>query len=152
MICDISYVTYGFLIEISGGPRFTNIVLDNRSSGIYEHYEYGAAMFDLSVRSDTGAVNQTPVATLPGEFLMQANCKNSYKVQMSDPDGDKVKCRWAVRGESNDNAVRGSNLSSLTLDTETCTVTYDGSLDNICTGSNSQVRDLFMLKAELVHS
>ena len=145
MICDISFVTYGFLIEISGGPRFTNIVLDNRSSGIYEHYEYGAAMFDLAVRSDTGAVNQTPVATLPGEFLMQANCKNSYKVQMSDPDGDKVKCRWAVRGESNDNAVRGSNLSSLTLDTETCTVTYDGSLDNICTGSNSQVRAFFML-------
>lgn len=145
MICDISYVTYDFLMGISGGPRFMNIVLDNRSSGIYEHYEYGAAMFDLAVRSDTGAVNQTPVATLPGEFLMQANCKNSYKVQMSDPDGDKVKCRWAVRGESNDNAVRGSNLSSLTLDTETCTVTYDGSLDNICTGSNSQVRDFFML-------
>ena len=56
-----------------------NIVLDNRSSGIYEHYEYGAAMFGLDVRSDTGAINQTPVATLPGEFLMQANCKNSYK-------------------------------------------------------------------------
>ena len=59
-----------------------NIVLDNRSSGIYEHYEYGSAMFDLAVRSDTGAVNQTPVATLPGEFLMQANCKNSYKVRL----------------------------------------------------------------------
>ena len=58
-----------------------NIVLDNRSSGIYEHYEYGAAMFGLDVRSDTGAINQTPVVTLPGEFLMQANCKNSYKVR-----------------------------------------------------------------------
>ena len=61
---------------------------------------------------------------------------------MSDPDGDTVKCRWAVRHETNDNAVHGSNLSSLSLDTETCTVTYDGSLDNICTGSNSQVKDL----------
>ena len=44
---------------------------------------------------------------------------------MSDPDGDTVKCRWAVRHETNDNAVHGSNLSSLSLDTETCTVTYD---------------------------
>ena len=64
---------------------------------------------------------------------------------MSDPDGDKVKCRWAARHETNDNAVHGSNLSSLSLDTETCTVTYDGSLDNICTGSNSQVKDLYLL-------
>lgn len=58
---------------------------------------------------------------------------------MSDPDGDKIKCRWAVADESSYNAVHDDNLASLTLDTETCTVSYDGNLDNICTGSSSQV-------------
>ena len=50
---------------------------------IYEKYRFGAAMLNLDVRADTGKINSSPVATLPGEFLMQASCKNSYTVSGS---------------------------------------------------------------------
>lgn len=116
----------------------------------YEKYRFGAALYDISTRSDTGKINQSPVAKLPGDFLMQANCKNSYKIEMSDPDGDFVKCRWAEVGETSKYAAHHrdvgfneskivSDFPSITLNTETCTVTYDGSLDDACTGASSQV-------------
>ena len=116
----------------------------------YEKYRFGAAMYDISTRSDTGKINQSPVAKLPGDFLMQANCKNSYKIEMSDPDGDVVKCRWAEVGETSEYAAHHreigreesnivSDFPSISLNTETCTVTYDGSLDDVCTGASSQV-------------
>ena len=62
---DRRLTTYG---ATSGGPK-------------YEKYRFGAAMYDIKPRADTGKVNQSPVATLPGDFLMQADCKNSYKVR-----------------------------------------------------------------------
>lgn len=124
----------------SGGPK-------------YEKYRFGAAMYDISTRSDTGKINQSPVAKLPGDFLMQANCKNSYKIEMSDPDGDFVKCRWAEVGETSEYAAHHrdvgrdepkivSDFPSITLNKETCTVTYDGSLDDVCTGASSQVNHI----------
>ena len=128
----------------SGGPK-------------YEKYRFGAAMYDISTRSDTGKINQSPVAKLPGDFLMQANCKNSYKIEMSDPDGDFVKCRWAEVGETSEYAAHHRNVGreepkivsdfpSITLNSETCTVTYDGSLDDVCTGDSSQVNHILFRK------
>ena len=147
-----------------GGPEWMVIVSDSNESRVtnfgwtsggamYEKYRFGAAMFDISTRSDTGKMNQSPVAKLPGDFLMQANCKNSYKVEMSDPDGDVVKCRWAEGEETSEYAAHHrdvgrdepnivSDFPSITLNEETCTVTYDGSLDEVCTGASSQVNHI----------
>jgi hypothetical protein len=126
----------------------------------YEKYRFGAALYSVAVRSDTGKINHSPVAKLPGEFLMKANCKNSFKVEMTDEDGDTVKCRWATyendSGETSeltahtrmvrtweDGKMIGlrpvSDFPSISLDQETCTVTYDGNLDQYCTGESSQV-------------
>ena len=144
-----------------GSPSWMVIVSDSNESRetnfgwtsggpMYEKYRFGAALYDISARADTGKINQSPVAKLPGDFLMQANCKNSYKIEMSDPDGDVVKCRWAEVGETSQYAAHHrdigrdeskivSDFPSLTLDQDTCTVVYDGTLDDVCTGSSSQV-------------
>jgi len=52
-------------------------------AAVYEKYKFGAAMFDINPRADTGTMNNSPVATLPGEFLMPTNCVSSYKVKWS---------------------------------------------------------------------
>ena len=65
---------------------------------------------------------------------------------MTDPDGDQIRCRFAFGEETSElvarnRDVRGemvTDFPSITLDEETCTVTYDGNLDNICTGEFSQ--------------
>ena len=62
---------------------------------------------------------------------------------MNDPDGDKIKCRWATNSEATDftakyrvlNDRTVTDFPALSLDEETCTVTYDGELDEVCTGS-----------------
>ena len=73
---------------------------------------------------------------------------------MSDPDGDKIKCRWATwsreaketsefaahhRDIGIDDPEIVSDFPSISLDEDTCTVTYDGNLDTYCTGDSSQV-------------
>ena len=60
---------------------------------------------------------------------------------MNDPDGDKLKCRWTTEDEATrsvsherimyDQSVV-SDYGSMTLDEETCTITYDGTLDDVC--------------------
>jgi hypothetical protein len=35
-------------------------------------------------------MNNSPVAVIPGEFLMPAGCVSSVQVPVSDPDGDTV--------------------------------------------------------------
>ena len=122
---------------------------DLSSPFVYEKYKFGGAMFDVSPRDDTGTMNNSPQATLPGEFLMRANCKSSLKVAVSDPDGDTVKCRFATKDEATLAVAREfntyagdlvTNYPSITLDEETCTVTYDGEKDNVCTGDFNQAR------------
>lgn len=147
-----------FRNRYEGGTNWMVAVADNEirkgkfselhSSFAYEKYKFGGAMFDVSPRSDTGAMNNSPQATLPGQFLMRANCKTSLKVAVNDPDGDVVKCRFASQDESSDAVAREfltyhndlvTNYPSITLDEATCTVTYDGEKDNVCTGDFNQV-------------
>ena len=75
-----------------GGTNWMVIVADNDErtvkygtkggAALYEKYKFGAAMFDVTPRSDTGKMNNSPVATLPGDFLMPANCVSSYQVMI----------------------------------------------------------------------
>ena len=50
--------------------------------GIYEKFRYCGALYNIAPRGDTGKINQSPVATLPGEFLMPAGCTSSYTVSL----------------------------------------------------------------------
>jgi hypothetical protein len=130
--------------ENDGSPTWMGATSDTEG-GIYEKFRFGAALYNISTRSDTGKINQSPVATLPGEFFMPAGCTSSYTVQTNDPDGDKLKCRWAKFDEATKMIAHNAftDHGSMSLDEETCTVTYDGSLDKVClTGTEV----IFLLK------
>jgi len=77
--------------------------------------------FSLTPRSDTGQINSPPLAfTLP-TLRLQSGCYHTIPMAVSDPDGDVVRCRWAVGNECKSvcNAIPGAVLNSAT-----CTITY----------------------------
>ena len=76
--------------------------------------------FSLTPRSDNGQINSSPrVVSLP--LRLQSGCYHTIPMAVSDPDGDVVRCRWAVGKECDSvcNAIPGARLNSAT-----CTITY----------------------------
>jgi len=76
--------------------------------------------FNLIQRSETGQINSSPhVLSLP--LRLQSGCYHTIALAVNDPDGDVVRCRWAVGKEcaSVCNAIPGAVLNSTT-----CTITY----------------------------
>jgi len=76
--------------------------------------------FNLMPRDDTGEINSSPHAvSLP--LRLQSGCPHTIPMAVSDPDGDVVRCRWAVGKECDSvcNAIPGAVLNS-----DTCTITY----------------------------
>ena len=76
--------------------------------------------FSLVPRSDNGQINSSPRAvSLP--LRLQSGCHHTIPITVSDPDGDAVRCRWAVGNECKSvcNAIPGAVLNSAT-----CTITY----------------------------
>lgn len=65
--------------ENDGSPTWMGATSDT-VGGIYEKFRFGAALYNIAPRGDTGNINQSPVAELPGEFLMPAGCTSSYTV------------------------------------------------------------------------
>ncbi|XP_035827926.1 fibropellin-1-like [Aplysia californica] len=80
-----------------------------------------ATTIDLRTRSDTGRSNTSPVALSKPLFNMQHNCNHTLRIPILDPDGDNVRCRWAV----NDECLTVCNaLPFARLDEQTCTLTF----------------------------
>ena len=76
--------------------------------------------FNLTPRNDTGQINSSPHAiSLP--LRLQSGCYHTIPMAVSDPDGDVVRCRWAMGRECESvcNAIPGA-----VLDSATCTMTY----------------------------
>ena len=76
--------------------------------------------FRLITRADTNQINSTPrTVSLP--LLLQSGCNHTIPITVSDPDGDAVRCRWAVGNECKSvcNGIPGAVLNSTT-----CTITY----------------------------
>jgi len=76
--------------------------------------------FNLIPRKDLGRVNSSPHAvSLP--LQLQSGCYHTIPITVSDPDGDVVRCRWAVGKECDTvcNEIPGAVLNSAT-----CTITY----------------------------
>ena len=52
----------------------------------------------------------------------------------SDKDGDRIRCRWSSIIEAKNGNHEVGNFESLSLDEETCIITYDGRKDSITSG------------------
>ena len=51
------------------------------------------------VRNDTGRINSTPRAITAPVIRLREGCNHTLTLAVSDPDGDMVRCRWAMGSE-----------------------------------------------------
>ena len=78
--------------------------------------------FSLARRNDTGHINSTPRAITSPVIRLQHGCSHTLPIAVSDPDGDIVRCRWAVGTECGGICNR---FPGAILDSTTCTFTYE---------------------------
>ena len=84
-----------------------------------------ATTFSLTRRSDNNEINSTPRATTAPVIRLQAGCSHTISIAVTDPDGDIVRCRWAVGTECSGicNQFPGAVLNS-----SSCTITYQANM------------------------
>ncbi|CAG2257520.1 unnamed protein product [Mytilus edulis] len=82
---------------------------------------------NLGKRSDTGLPNASPVTASKPLYELQFQCKHEIQIPMVDPDGDKVRCRWAVNEECHSIC---NAFPVATLDEETCTISFNADNSN----------------------
>ena len=74
--------------------------------------------------------NNSPSFKLPPLWLIMAGCPDQYiDLAPTDPDGDRIRCRWATLAEAEGALYSASAWPSLSLDAENCVVHYDGTQD-----------------------
>ena len=74
--------------------------------------------------------NTSPTYRIPPIWLIMSGCDaQTISLKPVDADGDLVKCRWATQTEAGGSYNVPGRLPSLSLDENSCTVTYTGSLD-----------------------
>ena len=75
--------------------------------------------FSVARRSDTGKVNSTPRTNAAPTIRIQEGCNQTIAIDVSDPDDDTVRCRWAIGSECSTvcNALPGAILNQ-----NTCTI------------------------------
>ena len=88
--------------------------------------------FSLMKRNDTGPINSTPRAISYPVIRLQHGCSHTLPIPVNDPDGDIVRCRWAVG--SNECGDICNRFPGAILDSTTCTFTYEA---NGATGYNA---------------
>ncbi|XP_042165267.1 integrin beta-like protein A isoform X2 [Oncorhynchus tshawytscha] len=78
---------------------------------------------DLGVRSDTKTINRSPQTTVVPLMRVPANCPRDFNLLSFDPDGDEVRCRYAV---PTDECVTSSDLPNDFTLQENCTLSFWG--------------------------
>ena len=79
--------------------------------------------FSLNIRNDTSQINSPPRAIMPPVLRLQTGCRRAIPLAVSDPDGDIIRCRWAVGRECG--GVCNSFVRRPQLDRDSCTVHYE---------------------------
>lgn len=77
--------------------------------------------FSLVIRSDTSQINSSPRAITSPVIRLQQGCLNTIALAVSDPDGDIIRCRWAVSSEC---AGICNWFPGATIDPNTCVISY----------------------------
>lgn len=91
---------------------------------------------DWTIRGQYNEVqNSTPQFKLPPIWLIMSTCDGQFiDLNPTDPDGDRMKCRWATSLEGDTGFYRSTLWPSLSLDEENCIVHYTGTLDTAGSG------------------
>ncbi|XP_071812538.1 uncharacterized protein [Apostichopus japonicus] len=76
---------------------------------------------DLRPRPDNGRINSSPTTSNMPIVRIQLNCPTIFVIPVTDPDGDTVRCRYAVDTNDECGSICG-NLSILNEDT--CILTW----------------------------
>ena len=85
-------------------------------------YGFTASVFDVE--------NNTPQIKLPPIWKIMSRCgAQTLDLSPIDLDGDTIKCVWASAAEAQ-GAFGGNMFNSITLDSDTCILTYDGLADS----------------------
>ena len=77
--------------------------------------------FSLVVRNDTGKINSSPRAITSPVLRLQQGCNHTIVLAVSDPDGDIIRCRWAVGSEC---AGVCNEFPGAVLDSDSCSLDY----------------------------
>ena len=77
--------------------------------------------FSLATRNDTGKINSSPRVLATPALRLQQGCNHTIPLAVSDPDGDIIRCRWAVGKECG--GICGLFLGA-DLDKDSCTIKY----------------------------
>ena len=77
--------------------------------------------FSLKNRSDTGEINSSPRAVTTPLLHLQEGCEHTIPLDVSDPDNDTIRCRWAVGEECKDIC---NQFPGAFLDSDSCAMKY----------------------------
>ncbi|XP_029555297.1 location of vulva defective 1 isoform X2 [Salmo trutta] len=132
MTRHISSNTQTFDLRLDGGNWIYN---DNSVSNwrLLTHV-------DLGVRSDTGTVNRSPQTTVIPLMRVPANCQRDFNLLLFDPDGDQVRCRYAV---PTDECYTSSDLPNDFTLRESCTLSFWGNSNTTGTYAVQMVMEDF---------
>eukprot|EP00105_Crassostrea_gigas_P044216 XP_019928364.1 PREDICTED: uncharacterized protein LOC105341926 [Crassostrea gigas] len=92
---------------------------------------------DLSVRSDTGKINQSPVSSVASTIILYQICSLSdltFYIPVADFDGDIVRCRFASTIQECQD-VCGNHVSFLTFDGTSCSFTINSNISTVIAGN-----------------
>ena len=110
-------VTHNF----TGGPRITIAFSGNAWISPFNSRWRVSTTFSLIRRNDTGKINSTPRAITSPVLRIQEGCNHTITIPVTDPDGDIVRCRWAVGQECS--GICGGFPGAI-LDRDTCSFAY----------------------------
>ena len=85
--------------NFTGGPRITIAFSGNAWISAFNSRWRVSTTFSLVRRNDTGKINSTPRAITSPVLRIQEGCNHTITIPVTDPDGDIVRCRWAVGDE-----------------------------------------------------
>ncbi|XP_052078889.1 adhesion G protein-coupled receptor B1-like [Mytilus californianus] len=80
---------------------------------------------DLTIRTDTGMVNTSPISAIQPVVRVKQGCSFSIHIQVKDDDGDIVKCRWANNKTADECGGICNGLSGSIMNVETCILSYN---------------------------
>ena len=78
--------------------------------------------FSVIPRNDTGRINSSPRAITSPVIRLQHGCNHTIALAVTDPDGDIIRCRWAVGRECGGICIQ---YPGAVLDSDSCTITYE---------------------------
>ena len=82
--------------------------------------------FSVIPREDTGRINSSPRAITSPVIRLQHGCNHTIALAVTDPDGDIIRCRWAVGRECADIC---DQFPGAVLDSVLCTITYEATAE-----------------------